>query len=343
MHIELDGRNAIDDHVHVVSRLELNHVAFEQNADVSIAIPTFRRPDILLEAVASALAQNCAERCEIVIVDNDGEGEIDEHLKIMIAGQQKMNVRYYRNEVNIGMFGNWNRAITLSQGNWMTLLNDDDLLAPSFVLRSLAALNDVGGGEGIVCCSDTYDRRPGAKPSDASQAVSVPSRLRTYLRFNRYGVSRLTPRVLFFGNEAGNSAGFLFCREVAIQIGGFLPEEWPASDYTFYVRFAMQARLFLFSPILAHVGIGENESMRPETLTGFVEVLAATRLALAGREVPTEWKGLNSQLVSNSILDIKEAWGVELSRSEISRKLQIDIPKPNRKRVLLSRILLRGY
>lgn len=343
MDIDLTGRDAIADHDHVASQLEFEHAPIDGPIEVSIAIPTFCRPDVLREAVASGLAQDCTQRCEIVIVDNDPDGVIDPVLQDMIAMQRRMNVRYYRNADNIGMFGNWNRTIALSGGEWMTLLNDDDLLAPSFVSRSLLALRQAGGGEGIVCFNDTHDRRPNARVPEVPTKVSMPSRLRAYLRFGRSGIARLTPRVLFFGNEAGNSAGFLFRRNIALQIGGFLPEEWPASDYTFYVRFAMRAKLFLFKPILAHVGIGENESMRPETLAGFVTVLAAMRRALAGRVVPASWQAFSPQLTSNFILDIEEVWGTKLDRSKVADELGTALPPPDRNAMRWKRMLLRAY
>ena len=341
--IDIQGRDAIADHANVASHIEINHAPVGGPAGVSIAIPTFRRPELLREAVASGLAQEGGQRCELVIVDNDPEGSIDHGLRNIITSQRHMNVRYYRNAENIGMFGNWNRAIALSQCDWITLLNDDDLLAPSFVARSFEALARVGGGEGIVCRNDTYDRRPNAHSIDKLAKETILSRFRTYLRFGRYDLARLTPRVLFFGNEAGNSAGFLFRRDIAVQIGGFLPEEWPASDYTFYVRFAIRARLYLFRPVLAHVGIGENESMRPETLAGFVAVLAAMRSALAGREVPAKWKSFNPQLISNLLLEIEEAWETQLDRKKIADELGVVLPGPSRRKILWKRLMLRAY
>ena len=34
-------------------------------------------------------------------------------------------MKYYKNEKNIGMYGNWNRCIELSNGEYLTILNDD--------------------------------------------------------------------------------------------------------------------------------------------------------------------------------------------------------------------------
>jgi hypothetical protein len=39
----------------------------------------------------------------------------------------------YKNEFNIGLYGNWNKCLTLAKGKWITILNDDDLLENNFL------------------------------------------------------------------------------------------------------------------------------------------------------------------------------------------------------------------
>lgn len=342
--ISLDGRNAFSDHDEVASILELSHAPVNDRAHVSIVIPTYLRDDVLLDALRSAMEQDYGGACEVVVVDNDPEGHIDDAIRDAISGQNKINVRYYRNSSNIGMFGNWNRAISLSEGEWLTVLNDDDVLSLDFVSRSLSALDALDGADGIVCRKDTFDRRTNAAAGDTA-ATGLRDRLRgsiSALRFGHDGVRRLTPRMLYFANYPGNTAGFLFRRRVALDIGGFLPEEWPAADYMMYVRFAIRTRIFLFKPVLAHVGLGENESMRPETLIGFVRIFAGARRALAGHAVPARWSALDAQLTSNYLLDIEEAWGVRLDRSDVAAELGMALPPPDRRALLWRRLLQRA-
>jgi glycosyltransferase involved in cell wall biosynthesis len=344
MKIELAGRNAFADHEHVESVIVWEHAPVKSDPEVSIAIPTFRRPDLLVEAVASALSQDCDQSYEIVIVDNDLDCEVDRHLKDMVEAQDKVNLRYYKNRENIGMFGNWNRSIAVSRGAWITLLNDDDLLAPNFISRSVEALSRAGGGEGIVCRADSFDRRVGQdRRIGVAEERSSYEKFRTFLRFGRHGIARLTPRVLYFGNEAGNTAGFLVRRDAVVQVGGFLPEEWPAADYMLYVRLAITFRIFLFRPVLAYVGIGENESMRPETLTGFIVILESARRSLLGRHVPFWWGRFNPRLVSNHLLDVEQIWHTKLDRGEIEKTLAMNLPAADRHSFLIQRLLLRAY
>lgn len=97
--------------------------------DISICIPTFHRPELLEECIQSCLKQKSNHlSVEILVVDNNIQPE-NENLKL-IRKLARPEVCYYQNEENIGIFGNWNRCIELAQGTWVSLLHDDDLLAP---------------------------------------------------------------------------------------------------------------------------------------------------------------------------------------------------------------------
>jgi GT2 family glycosyltransferase len=61
---------------------------------------------------------------EIVVVDNSEQ--INMKFVEWLKEKEYTKVCYYKNSQNLGMFGNWNRCITLSQGEWVLILNDDD-------------------------------------------------------------------------------------------------------------------------------------------------------------------------------------------------------------------------
>ena len=132
----------------------------------TIAIPTYKRFDTLLEAIASATAQTGTEPPDIVIVDNEGHGAKPSAVQKRMGEVGECRVRYYINPQNLGMFGNWNRCIELAETPWLTILNDDDLLRPGFLERSFAALARLSAPDGIVCRKGLRDRRaePASKP-----------------------------------------------------------------------------------------------------------------------------------------------------------------------------------
>jgi glycosyltransferase involved in cell wall biosynthesis len=105
---------------------------------VSICIPTRseRRLAYLREAVASALGQTHTD-VEVLISDDAGEASIRQ-----FAEQQAWldpRVRYRRNEVPLGLGGNWDALVGDAQGEYLIIIGDDDRLLPEFVKKLLAA------------------------------------------------------------------------------------------------------------------------------------------------------------------------------------------------------------
>lgn len=113
----------------------------KEDYEVTIAIPTYKRIELLKEALESALKQEQVENYEIIIVDNDDNFENKECLKL-VESFNSHRVKYYKNEKNIGMFGNWNRCIELANGKYITLLNDDDWLEKNFLYEVMKIKQD---------------------------------------------------------------------------------------------------------------------------------------------------------------------------------------------------------
>lgn len=94
----------------------------------SIIIPTYKRYDFLKQSLYSAVNQKTVFDYEIVISDNDAEGEKSGKILELINKVNSDKVVYYKNEKNIGIYGNTLRAAQLAHGRYVVLLNDDDLL-----------------------------------------------------------------------------------------------------------------------------------------------------------------------------------------------------------------------
>lgn len=101
---------------------------------LTIAIPTYARPDGLRTALSSALTSDreVAPLVEVVVSDNseDGASEREFHA---LAADHPGPVRYHRNVPGVGMVGNFNRCIELATGRYLLILHDDDHLLPDAV------------------------------------------------------------------------------------------------------------------------------------------------------------------------------------------------------------------
>jgi glycosyltransferase domain-containing protein len=102
---------------------------------VSICIPTYNRPEYLLRALRSCLAQTYSH-FEIIVTDNSTNDESREAIRQL----HDPRIAYHKNPTNLGPCGNTNRATSLATGEYVKLLMDDDLLKPACLERMVAAL-----------------------------------------------------------------------------------------------------------------------------------------------------------------------------------------------------------
>src|ERR1700678_803249 len=100
---------------------------------ISVIIPTYNRADLIGQALESALAQTHPAD-EIIVVD-DGSTDDTERVVAQYAGQ----VRYMR-QVNAGPSAARNRGIQAASGDFIALLDSDDLWVKDRLERQLAAL-----------------------------------------------------------------------------------------------------------------------------------------------------------------------------------------------------------
>ena len=98
---------------------------------LTIAMPVYERKEFFLEALESAMNQTV--KCEIIVVDN-----CSSHDYFKKICKQK-GITYYRNEENIGLYGNCNRCFELAKTDYVMTLDDDDKIAPVYVESFLKA------------------------------------------------------------------------------------------------------------------------------------------------------------------------------------------------------------
>lgn len=95
---------------------------------VSICIPTYERPQVLLKALESCFNQTY-KNFEIVITDNSESNETQE----LVESLARPNIRYTKNIKNLGPIHNLKLAIDSASGKYVKVLMDDDILLPSII------------------------------------------------------------------------------------------------------------------------------------------------------------------------------------------------------------------
>src|SRR5258708_677091 len=101
----LRHRDGIAEHARIPSKLIKGRMV-GPSPTFSIAIPTYKRPELLGEALRSALAQARDTPCEVLVVDNDPTSTVEDEVGELVMSLSAPNLLLYRNAENLGMFGN---------------------------------------------------------------------------------------------------------------------------------------------------------------------------------------------------------------------------------------------
>lgn len=95
----------------------------------SVIIPTYQRGDFLKSCLGKITAQDIPpDRMEILVADNDPESDLAASVREWSGGR----ALYTRNPRNLGVFPNFNAALTRSRGEWVHIMPDDDWIGPDF-------------------------------------------------------------------------------------------------------------------------------------------------------------------------------------------------------------------
>lgn len=115
-------------------------------SSLQVIIPAYNVAQYIAETLHSVLQQECKDFA-VMVVDNASTDETEQVVRSF--GQQ---VKYVRNEVNIGSIRNHNRALSLATADYVKLLSADDVLMPGMLAEQKAVL-DKFPEVGVVTCN----------------------------------------------------------------------------------------------------------------------------------------------------------------------------------------------
>lgn len=110
----------------------------EPKPRVSIGMPVYHGETFLEQTLDALLAQSFTD-FELIISDN-GSTDRTETICRAYAARDK-RIRYYREETNQGAAWNYNRVFDLARGEYFKWAAHDDLVAPTFLERCVAVLD----------------------------------------------------------------------------------------------------------------------------------------------------------------------------------------------------------
>lgn len=164
---------------------------------LTFTIPFYRQFAYLQRAVESVRGQSCSDWELIVSADGGLVPEAEEYVRSL----DDPRVQYSATAEPLGMVGNWNRCLELADGEFVTLLHDDDELEPDYAERMLRVASEFPEAAAFFCRTKIIDER-------GSERFSFPDYYKSFLRPAGKQPVRLSGETAAAALMRGN---FIFC------------------------------------------------------------------------------------------------------------------------------------
>ena len=222
----------------------------------SIVIPVYRRLETLKESVEAALGQDTACVYDIIVVEDNPESgtPVEDYLMSLDAD----NLKYYKNSGNLGLVGNFNRILTLADGEYVVVVHDDDILS-SFYLKEMERLVRIRPDADIIMPEALKWREDKGEPKPSFNYSSAKARL----------WKPCTEGEAF--ERTFQPTGVTIKRSSIPLTGGFDYQSGPSTDLYFIVRAGRAGvRYYKYDKPLFIYRWLENESLKLQTRLDFI-------------------------------------------------------------------------
>lgn len=239
---------------------------------LTVIVPTYKRPEFLAQTLESLYFQT-SKKFEVIIVDNDPDqefsAEVEKHVE---SFHGSIKAALYRNEANLGMFGNWNIGLELARTNLVTILHDDDLLHELFVEKVVSIIEKNKNIDLLAVGVKVFFGREFYTPEGSVKDGCVSTLRRFKDSMINHRLVKLNGFDYFLGNQHAGTLGVVFSKPKALAIGGFGEDYGPSSDYAFFSKYCLTyGSSYFFKRGLTFYRVAVNESLSFDTMVNFVD------------------------------------------------------------------------
>ena len=235
---------------------------------VSVVVPAYRHARFVLHALDSLWRQTY-QNIEVILLDDQSP---DKTYDLVRAWSEKPDVRRRfrrvvaaQNLVNLGAHESINRGISMTQGDFITILNSDDAYAPRRIELLVSAAGEAGAdllfsGVRVIDENGDWMIRPG-----------LPAELETAADF-----ASSFPSVSFAllkKNIACSTGNLFFTRKLFDLVGGFRAFKY-CHDWDFILRACLVAEPVLLHEALYDYRIHETNSFARLEIEKYLEPIA---------------------------------------------------------------------
>lgn len=283
---------------------------------LTVAIPTFNGEAHLAETLAGILAQGDAA-FDLLVVDDRSDDGTRELVRALAGDRARIEI----NPERLGLAGNWNRCVALSQTPWVAIFHQDDLTRPGDFAQRLEAIQRASESAGLIAGpADVVDQRGRAVPSNIVDPGGLPGV--SSGEFVDYPPSAFVPHL--------SQRNILRCSVVTTSkkaheaVGGFDPSYRYVVDWDFWLRVARRfAVTWINAP--AKVSVRWHAASETHRFKAGLDDLEETERLLATLPAPPSQatNRLLSRAYLNRAHDALRAGQTSLAREALKRSLRL--------------------
>lgn len=266
---------------------------FDRDIKFSILVPLFNTPSQFLKEMIDSCINQTYQKWELCLVDasTDSNGEVYKICQSYVKKDKRIK---YKKIENISISDNTNEAIKMATGDYISLLDHDDLLHPSALYENMLAITkknaDLIYTDEMTFGKDIFDPLVIHLKQDFAPDT---------LRANNYICHFLT-----------------FSRELLDKVGYFNPECNGSQDYDIILRLTEQAKSIVHIPKIlyywrCHPGsVASDISVKPYCLTAGVTALSKHLQRIGVKGYPESTPNcagiykINYEIIGNPLVSI---------------------------------------
>ncbi len=238
---------------------------------LTILVPTYKRADLLKEALDSILLWqwHVDFLWDVVVVDNEPDDGQENETEQLIREFNSERVLYYRNEKNIRPGDNFNRGFLLARGEWVMMLHDDDLIFPNTLhvvgelLRAYDCPNEPLGALAATYVQVEYDPIRHEIKKDIAGTNQYYSSLP--VNYKLYQITHNNVKIFAHIGGSAPSYGSTFRRKAVLDAGGFNEDFGISGDLILFYNIENEYRVLSTITPLGYYRWGDNGMVKEES------------------------------------------------------------------------------
>jgi glycosyltransferase involved in cell wall biosynthesis len=258
---------------------------------LTVAIPTYNGAAHLAETLDSILNQECGP-FDLLVCDDSSDDETVNLVRERVGDRGKIVV----NKQRLGLAGNWNQCMALSQTPWVNIFHQDDVMLPghlAWVLKCIEGIEKTGESVGLIAVPvDVIDEDSMPVPESVVQPGGMGLWLFTPpCRSDFLDFSPADMRVLgTWWYNRFRCSGVVTNRAAHAQVGGFDASYRYVVDWDFWYRICRTWTVSWkrYDPSVLMRWHAASETHRFKTGTADLEEIARLLANISQQEGPAD-------------------------------------------------------